>query len=233
VTSSFGENDAVQPEDLRSRIPNADDETSSVTLRREAWARVRPAGSVERLQAPAGGWDAGAEAADRAIDSGAGVLLLLDGATPGIDARAIAALYANGDATSVIPDTGDDLEWMRTCSAVRDAMVTLRPVIGEPAALLAHDPDLAYMVSALLHAAARRTPVVLAGPLPQIAAMAAQRVASPSAAWVFSALDDDDAAASAARRRAGITSWATAQWRLRDEGVETLVRTLVADLDAD
>jgi nicotinate-nucleotide--dimethylbenzimidazole phosphoribosyltransferase len=208
-----------------------EDHGQSFALRRDAWQRIRPEGGVERLHLSDSGWDAGTAAVDRAIDAGAGVLLLIDEDAPGVHARAIAALYSNGDATSVISGTTDDLDWMRTCSSVRDAMVVLRPLVAEPQALLAHDPRLACMVSALLQAAARRTPVVFTGPTVQIAAVAAQRIASQSTAWMFLALDDEDAAAVAARRRTGLTPWASLCWQPRDETAEALVRALVADLD--
>lgn len=200
-------------------------------LRRGAWQGVRPAGTVERLHLGEG-WDAGVGAVDRAVDAGAGVLLLVDGTQPAAAPRAIAALYSGGDATAVVSGTGSDVEWMQLCSAVRDAMVGLRPHLGDPSALLAPDQRLAAMVAATLQAASRRTPIVIAGALPQIAALAAQRVASQSSAWVFLALDDADASAQVAQRRLGLTPWAALDWPLGDAAAEAIVRALVGDLDA-
>lgn len=203
----------------------------SKDLRRGTWRDIRPSGAVERLHI-VGGWDAGVQSVDRAVDSGAGVLLLIDETQPGAEARAISALYINADATAVVSGTASDLEWMQLCSAVREAMVRLRPLVADMSALLAPDPRLAAMVAAILQAAARRTPIVIAGALPHIAALAAQRVASPSSAWVFSALDDADLASRAAQKRLSRTSWASVDWRPGDAAAESMVRALVADLDA-
>lgn len=198
--------------------------------RRDAWQGIRPVGTVERLRLTAG-WDGGVTAVDGAVDSGSGVLLLLDGANPGAAARAIAALYGNGDATSVVSGTATDFEWMQLCSSVRDAMVALRPLLSDPNALLAADDSLAAMVAAILQAAARRTPIVIAGALPHIAAMAAQRVASQSSAWVFSAVAPADAAAQIAQQRLALNPWASLAWAPGDAVVESIARALVADLD--
>ena len=198
--------------------------------RRDAWRAVRPVGTVERLRLMAG-WDGGVTAVDAAVDSGFGVLLLLDAANPGAAARAIAALYGNGDATTVVSGTSTDVEWMQLCSSVRDTMVALRPLLSDPNALLAADDSLAAMVAAILQAAARRTPIVIAGALPHIAAMAAQRVASPSRAWVFSALAPADAAAQIAQQRLALDPWASLAWAPGDAVVESIARALVADLD--
>lgn len=202
----------------------------SSEMRRDAWQRIRPAGEVERLHAGEG-WDSGIAAVDAAIDSGAGVVLLLDESSPGAKARAIAALYSNADATTVVSGTASDLDWMQLCADVRDAMVVLRPLVGDASSLLAAEPRLSAMVAAVVKAAARRTPIVIAGALPHIAAMAAQRIASQSSAWVFSALDDADAAARAAQKRLGIRPWASVEWLPGDAVVEALVRALVSDLD--
>lgn len=204
----------------------------SDALRKDAWQRIRAIGSVERLTPNDGGWNDGTAALDRAVDSGAGVALLLESGAPTAAARAITALYTNTDATAVVSGTSSDLQWMQLCAEVRDAMVQLRPAIADPSLLLAPDPRLAFMVAAIVAAAARRTPIVIGGALPHIAALAAQRIASQSTIWVFSALDDTDLAAQAARKRLGLTPWMTLDWRTSDEHAEALVRVLVEDLDA-
>ena len=202
-------------------------------LRRHAWRQIRPSGDVETLANRAVGWDAGTESVDRAIDGGAGVLLLLDQCEPSVQARAIAALYSTGDATSVVPMSITDFDWMELCSAVREAMVELRPLLADPTALLAHDQLLAGQVAAIVQAAARRTPIVLVGASLQIAAMAAARLATQSTTWVFLALQEQDAAAEVARKRLGLTPWAELQWQPRSETLESIVRSLVQDLDAN
>ncbi len=223
----IGQNAAMDSEVLPD--PEA---LSGAALRRHAWRQVRPIGVVETLATDALGWDAGTEAVDRAIDGGAGVLLLLDHREPSVQARAIAALYSTGDATSVVPVSISDLAWMELCSAVREAMVQLRPLLGDPTALLAHDQLLAGQVAAIVQAAARRTPIVLVGTSLQIAAMAAARLATQSTAWVFLALLEQDAAAEVARKRIGLSPWAELQWQPFSEATESIVRSLVQDLDA-
>jgi hypothetical protein len=229
VKASFGQNVTMPSEE--SATPISAVTVSELSLRRDAWRHARPAGTVELLAQLALGWDAGADASDRAIDAGGGVLLLIDDSAPSMHARAIAALYAGGDATSVIPTQVNDLEWMRMCADVRDAMVVLRPLIAEPTMLLSHDNVLASQVSAIVEAAARRTPIVLVGTVPHIAAMAAARVAAQSSTWVFLGLSDDDAAAEVARKRLGSTPWCALQWRPQAEAAEAIVRSLIADLD--
>lgn len=224
---SIGQNDAMDSEILPD--PEA---LSGPALRRHAWRQVRPTGAVETLAIGALGWDAGRESVDRAIDGGAGVLLLLDQREPSVQARAIAALYSASDASSVVPVDISDLAWMELCSSVREAMVELRPLLGDSTALLAHDQSLACQVAAIVQAAARRTPIVLVGVSLQIAAMAAARLATQSTAWVFLALQEQDAAAALARKRLGLTPWADLQWQPRSEATESIVRSMVEDLDA-
>ena len=200
-------------------------------MRRDAWRRARPAGDVHRVSISAGGWNDGTAAADHAIDSGAGALLAIDSTTPSAAACAIAALYANVDATAVVSGTTSDLEWMQCCAEIRDAMVALRPSIGNATALLADDPQLSFLVALITESAQRRTPLVIAGALPHIAALVAQRLTSSSAAWVFSAVSDASATTTIALKRLSKTTWASIDWPLHDEALETVVRALVADLD--
>lgn len=200
-------------------------------LRRAAWRRIRPAGPVVTLDSGLSGWDAGSDAASAAIDEGAGALLVIAATPPSTVARAIAALYCGGDASSVIPQLGSDLAWMRTCAGVRDSMALLRPLLGDASALLAHDPGLAAITASVVRAAARRTPVVIVGVTATIAALCAQRVTAASSAWVFAAVGDDDPAAGLARKRLGVTPWCTFDWTPDATTAEQVARLLVEDLD--
>ncbi len=125
---------------------------------------------------------------DDAVDSGADLLLLGDMGIGNTTVSAvITALLAPGDVVSLVGrGTGiDDATWMRKCAAVRDAVRRGRPDKGSPLDLLARvgSPDLAVMVGALLRAGARRTPVILDGPLTTAAALIAHRVAYKSREW--------------------------------------------------
>lgn len=200
-------------------------------LRRDAWRRMRPAGPVTLLQGSLEGWDAGAASADGAVDAGAGVLLIIDTAEPGPAALALTALYCGGDASTVTSAGLSDLEWMQRCALVRDEMARLRPLLGDVAALLRGDQALAALISAILQAATRRTPVVIGGVRASIAALCAQRVAATSTSWVHAAIGDDDAAGSLARKRLGLIPWCTVSWSVEGATMQRMARLLVDDLD--
>lgn len=202
-----------------------------VDTRRRAWQDQRPAGPVQQLRLLEGGWEAGLAAADRAIDGGAGVLLLVDGARCDNETRAIAALLAPADASVVLAAGLPDLEWMRSCAGVRDAMADLRPQLGDLPALLTSAPAVAAAAAAIHRATGRRTPVVLAGARAEVAAAAALRVAGTMRSLLVLAVADPDPAAAVTRRRTALEPWSTLAWMPGDEAVAAMATALIADLD--
>jgi nicotinate-nucleotide--dimethylbenzimidazole phosphoribosyltransferase len=131
---------------------------------------------------------AGVTIADRAIDTGADLLVLADvGVGSTTAAEALVGLLTGNDASRVIGRGSgiDDATWMRKCAAIRDAMRRARPVMGDQVRLLATagGADLAAGTGLLLGAAARRTPVLLDGVVSAAAALVAQRIAFRSVDW--------------------------------------------------
>jgi len=104
--------------------------------------------------------------------------------------------------------------------------------VTDPQALLAHDETLAWQTSLIAHAAMRRTPVVIAGAVPHIAALCAQRVGTACASWVEWGIASDDAAASAARTRLSRTPWVVSNIPLRSETMSLVLHAAIDDLDA-
>jgi nicotinate-nucleotide--dimethylbenzimidazole phosphoribosyltransferase len=142
---------------------------------------------------------AGVTIADRAIDTGADLLVLADvGVGSTTAAEALVGLLTGNDASRVIGRGSgiDDATWMRKCAAIRDAMRRARPVMGDQVALLATagGTDLAAGTGLLLGAAARRTPVLLDGVVSAAAALVAQRVAFRSVDWWLAAHRSGDPA---------------------------------------
>lgn len=171
------------------------------------WGALRAPGSVGVLSCREPGWAAGVAAVDAAVDAGAGALLLLSEIRPGSHARAVTALYCGLDAAAVTATGATDLDWMRACAEIRDAIPVLRPLAANPHALLDGDPDLAWLTACLLQAAVRRTPIVVAGALAVIAALCAERVSDAAGSWIQCGIGDDDVAAQAAMRRLDRQPW--------------------------
>ncbi len=137
------------------------------------------------------GWQAANAAVDRGDD-----LIVLAAGGPGIDAAAatvVAALTA-AEVPSLLgrvwQDGGriDDDAWMTRCIVARDALRNLRastgPAADGPKALAAlGGPALATATGVLLGAAARRTPVLLDGPVGTAAALVAREYAAQARLW--------------------------------------------------
>lgn len=134
---------------------------------------------------------AGVEAADAAIDAGADLILVRLNAED--SARRLVCAMLTLDATEafgwprtvageVVPS---DAEWIAAVSSLRDDLRGLRVHAGRPADVLEAlgDPVLTAGSGLILQAAARRTPMVLAG-LGALACASAVRRTAPSAfAW--------------------------------------------------
>ncbi len=223
--AQFRHNASMRPEEIRVSVTSAPD---GATIAR--WRAMRPRGQATALT-PGQGWDEGATAANAAIDAGAGVLMLVDETSPSVTARAITALYCGLDASQVVDTRSSDLARMEATRAVRDAMPMVRSLVTDTLALLEHDGHLAWHTSVIAHAAMRRTPVVIAGTLPHIAALAAQRVGTACASWVEWGIASEDAAATAARTRLARTPWVSSNIPLSTETMASLLVAAIADLD--
>jgi nicotinate-nucleotide--dimethylbenzimidazole phosphoribosyltransferase len=129
---------------------------------------------------------AGAARADEEADGGTDLLLL---ALPAVDlavpAATLIGLLTRSDASAVTATDLDDVTWMQRCATTRDAMRRGRPLLSDHVALLAAiaGADLAFATGLLLQAAARRTPVVLDGPVSAAAALVAARLSFRAPGW--------------------------------------------------
>jgi nicotinate-nucleotide--dimethylbenzimidazole phosphoribosyltransferase len=129
---------------------------------------------------------AGVTLVDEEIDAGTDLLVLaLPGPGLAVPAATVVALLTRSDASMVTATGQDDAAWMVACAATRDAMRRGRPLLADQVALLAAvgGADLAVAVGVLLAAAARRTPVVLDGPVTAAAALVGARLSFRAADW--------------------------------------------------
>ncbi|MGC9667230.1 bifunctional adenosylcobinamide kinase/adenosylcobinamide-phosphate guanylyltransferase [Planosporangium sp. 12N6] len=135
------------------------------------------------------GW----QLAESAVDTGTDLIVLGSGGA-GADAvaAAIISLTANGEIAALLgrvigPDGRiDDLAWMRRCAAVRDALHRVRARARDPRALLATlgGADHAVATGVLLGAVARRTPVMIDGPVGVAAALVARDFGAQTRHWL-------------------------------------------------
>jgi NaMN:DMB phosphoribosyltransferase len=141
---------------------------------------------------------------DRLVDEGCD-LLVLSCASPHSALAATAALAAMSDTEPVkalgYDDRIDDVQWMASVATVRDLRQRVQFHRRAPAELLAQldCAELSAAAAAILHASARRTPVILDGTACAVAALVAQRLAgSVAAGWQIGASTGGQAQASAA-----------------------------------
>ncbi|QSB13542.1 bifunctional adenosylcobinamide kinase/adenosylcobinamide-phosphate guanylyltransferase [Natronosporangium hydrolyticum] len=141
-------------------------------------------------QALARGW----ELAERAADDGVDVLVLAsigDGAESA--AAAVTAILAPSTEPAALlarvrSEQGliDDEAWMLRCATVRDAVHRTRGggrTVGRPLLAQLGGADLAIATGLLLGAAARRTPVLLDGPVGAAAGLVARNLAAAARHW--------------------------------------------------
>jgi NaMN:DMB phosphoribosyltransferase len=131
--------------------------------------------------------------AGAAVDSGTDLLVLAAGG-PGQDTAAVAVISATtgAEAPALLPRVRqaggrfDDNAWMVRCAAVRDALHRTRDTARQPKELLAAlgGADLAIAAGVVLGAAARRTPVLIDGPVGVAAALVARDLAIESRLWL-------------------------------------------------
>jgi NaMN:DMB phosphoribosyltransferase len=143
----------------------------------------------------------GRRLADQAADAGVDLLVLAAcGAGSGTAAVAIAALLTGGEPASLLPrvvtadGTVHDDAWMARCAAIRDALHRVRSGGRDPRSVLRAigGGDLAVATGLLVGAAARRTPVLIDGPVGAAAALLAREYATESRHWVLLPDTGDD-----------------------------------------
>ncbi|HUW78501.1 MAG TPA: nicotinate-nucleotide--dimethylbenzimidazole phosphoribosyltransferase [Candidatus Nanopelagicaceae bacterium] len=135
----------------------------------------------------------GMEIADRAIDSGVGLLLLSspETTTP-LELEILVGALTRTDAASVAPRIGvGDSEWIANVTLIRDGMFLLRDRLSKPEELLAHTKSfaIAASVGVILQAAKRATPVLLIGEGASCAALIATRISHRTREWTMPAVD--------------------------------------------
>lgn len=145
---------------------------------------------------------AGIDAADRAVDAGATLLVPRVRVRDDEAARTLIALLTRKEASAVVfqPDGMSDRDWMAACAAVRDRAAGAAEQRGEPVALLAAvgASGVALVVGVLLGAAARRTPCLIDGTDELAAALVADRISFRAKGWWRAASDSPDPGRSAA-----------------------------------
>lgn len=152
---------------------------------------------------------AGVAAADRAVDSGATLLVPRVTVRDEVASRAIITLLTRREASAVVhqgpPMT--DREWMTMTAEVRDRAAASADLRGEPLALLSalSTPSLATVVGFLLGAAARRTPCIIDGTDELAAALIADRLCYRAKGWWLVASDSPDPGRAAAIDRIDAT----------------------------
>ncbi len=136
---------------------------------------------------------AGWSEADRAADEGIELLVLAgSGAGASVAAAAVVAAITGAEPTMllsrVVTPAGyyDDNAWMTRCLALRDALHRVRDRDGDPRTVLAAlgGADLAAATGLILGAAARRTPIMIDGPVGAAAALLANDFSPQSRSWV-------------------------------------------------
>jgi nicotinate-nucleotide--dimethylbenzimidazole phosphoribosyltransferase len=171
-------------------------------LARHAGATVRviddgvgsPSGRIDREDALTAAqfeaaFELGRTIVDEEVDSGCDLLIPGDmgigNTTPA--AALVAGILGLEPVAVVGRGTGiDDAGWMRKTTAIRDALTRARKSVGQdPEGLIrvVGGRDLATLAGMLVHAGARRTPVILDGVVSCAAALAADRMAPGARAW--------------------------------------------------
>lgn len=134
----------------------------------------------------------GMQVADEEVDSGTD--LLIPGNVGVADTTVAAAVYGTLTRTEPVAAIGrgsgiDDEVWKVKVAAIRDAMFRARGFADDVERVLAEisGPDMAFLVGLIAQSAVRRTPVLLDGALPAVAAYAAERLAPGTKRWLIAA----------------------------------------------
>ncbi|WP_169437637.1 bifunctional adenosylcobinamide kinase/adenosylcobinamide-phosphate guanylyltransferase [Longispora albida] len=137
--------------------------------------------------------DHGRTLATRAADSGADLLILGSTSDNGQAAAAVTALLTGAEpaallATVALADGSvDDNAWMDRAAGVRDTLRRVRAGARDPRTLLAAfgGSELAVATGLVLGATARRTPVLIDGPLGVAAGLLARDIAGQTRHWLL------------------------------------------------
>jgi len=173
---------------------------------------TRDAMSPEAVDAAlAYGW----QLANLAVDGGTDALLLAScGAGAQTAAVAVIASVTDSEPSALLPRVPapggriDDAAWMARCAAIRDAAHRARRANHRsPAEVLTTigGPDLAVATGLLLGAAARRTPVLLDGPVGLAAALLARDLGAEIRYWLLLVDDGGHPAVKLAAATLGLT----------------------------
>ncbi|MBL6275796.1 bifunctional adenosylcobinamide kinase/adenosylcobinamide-phosphate guanylyltransferase [Micromonospora fiedleri] len=170
-----------------------------------------PALTAEQIESALSyGWQLAEEAADAGVQ-----LLVLAACGAGTEAAAAAVLAATAGAEApavlarVINESGefDDASWMIRCAAIRDALHRTRGIARDAKEVLAQlgGGDIAVATGVLLGATARRTPVLLDGPVGVAAALVSRDLAGQARHWCLLADDGGQPAVRLAADVLGLT----------------------------
>lgn len=134
----------------------------------------------------------GMQVADEEVDSGTD--LIIPGNVGVGDTTIAAAVYGTLTRTEPVLAIGrgsgiDDEVWKIKVAAIRDAMFRARGFADDVERVLAEisGPDMAFLVGLIAQSAVRRTPVLLDGALPTVAAYVAERLAPGTKRWIIAA----------------------------------------------
>jgi nicotinate-nucleotide--dimethylbenzimidazole phosphoribosyltransferase len=182
---------------------------------------------------------AGLEAADRAIDAGANVLLPRMVSHDDSPARTVIAVLARQDAPALVPQPEGftDAAWMAKVTKVRDAAHHASDLRAEPVDLLDDTGalEVAFIVGVLLGAAARETPCVVDGTDELAAVLVADRISLSAKQWWRCGSQSTDPARAAAAERAdvdrGLPLALTDDAGLGAESTLALLRMLTSESD--
>ena len=107
-------------------------------------------------------FDEGMATADRVADTGSNAILTIAEAGA-VTTSAITGLLTRAHAAQVTNFDTDDVAWMHACGEIREAMLSARPLIAEPRALLEsmNDPGLAAIAGVISQGSERGLGIVL------------------------------------------------------------------------
>ncbi|QQU79325.1 nicotinate-nucleotide--dimethylbenzimidazole phosphoribosyltransferase [Corynebacterium striatum] len=148
---------------------------------------VEPAMSTEEFDAA---FTLGQTTADAEIDAGADLLIPAELGVGGTSVAAV--LMGNFTATEPVvivgPGSGTtDAMWKTKVTVIRDAMFHIRNLDGIEVIKAASSPSFAALVGFMCQAAARRTPMLIDGPLTATAAVYAEKLAPGVKHWLYAA----------------------------------------------
>jgi nicotinate-nucleotide--dimethylbenzimidazole phosphoribosyltransferase len=160
--------------------------------------RIRDgAAAIEETDACTGdeaatGFAVGRALAESLADAGVDLIVVASvGAGAASAAAASVAFMIGSEPAALLPTVAypdgrvDDTAWMRRCAAVRDALARVRQRPRDPHVALSAlgGPDIAVATGLVLGAAARRTPLLLDGPVGLTAALLTRDLAGQATHW--------------------------------------------------